>query len=329
MSEVVLNGGGMTLQKLGACLAFSVLSFISQAQAGSSQAIGKLQSDPFRILVVESPTGISLAVSATNSRLTPTNAEVHLRENPSRLVIDLPIQKASLATDSLAISHPMISQLRVGSHPGKTRFVVDLKASVAIDPIVSPIDELGALLIHLRKVSSAPARAPKETAETAKAPTELSSTSKKEITPSPLPSQAPSARMKLADGAFINRDGVIVHRGEENSNATAPQQKRLGAITGFSFAPHEDSELDALQIAISGVTKFSLTPLSDSRYELVLENSSLEGTIPQQIGIGFESLSVDDVAPNTVVQIEVHQGVSLAATLDEQTLTLRPKRLAK
>lgn len=76
---------------------------------------------PFTYEIVLKPKG---GVSSLSSDLT---ANVFAISNPSRLVIDLPGQSASGGEKKVLIENSILERIRVGTHPDKMRFVIDIR----------------------------------------------------------------------------------------------------------------------------------------------------------------------------------------------------------
>lgn len=71
--------------------------------------------------------------------------------HPRRLVIDVPGRKSGFKRHRYTIDHPLASQLRVGNHPGKVRFV--LETVDAVSPEIFTTQRGNALAIEIRRAS--------------------------------------------------------------------------------------------------------------------------------------------------------------------------------
>ncbi|MCB0322994.1 MAG: AMIN domain-containing protein [Bdellovibrionales bacterium] len=104
----------------------------SPPQGFAQAPIAELHAGELHLSVLDSD-GQYVLLLATDEATTPptspgVDANIFTLRDPPRIVIDLP-KKLNVTKEALRISHPVFSQLRVGSHPTKTRIVLDLKGT--------------------------------------------------------------------------------------------------------------------------------------------------------------------------------------------------------
>lgn len=291
----------------------------------ASNTLGRLDVKPLKVLLVETADGVSLGLSVTDTKLSVSQISLQLIQQPDRLVIDVPRMPGNFTSRKLSISHPLISGLRLGAHPEKTRLVLDLKHQLHAPPSIQSIDNLGAILIHVP--FSGAVTPPKDSIS----PVEnvhqdpVGVTNAATETKPLAPTTDTTVRAKIDTGAFVNKDGIIVHRGlpQETSNPSTYSAK----LRGIRFIASNDSALDTLVVEVDNIQGFTLTPLREGMYELQLRDCENLAKLPQPFGVGFEHLESAQRANTSVVTIQVHPTVSLAASLKANTLYLQATRL--
>ena len=315
---------------------------VNSAQA-STKTIGRIQSDALRVLVVESDEGLSLALRS-DSILTREQARVQFVSKPDRVIIDLPNIKRSLATDKMTFNrHPLVKGIRIGAHPDKTRVVLDLH-SIPRSHSVSSVDELGALLVHLSFDGSIDGSFNESTTKAANTSNTksfaITKLSDQELQQKALEAEkleklntqrqlaAAATRSRLARaGAYLGKSGIIIHRGQAATEESAKEElPRKGTISAIATRKSDSSELDSLTLEVSGIEEFSLEPAQGNIFILRLANTSNQAALANISGIGFESISLSDDAPDTIVEIKVKSGVTLAPLMTPDTLVLRATR---
>lgn len=128
-----------------------LLPLVSQP-AAAQQELVSLRDTGLVYVLSESGGDIRLTITpegGVTSLKHDLTANVFAIENPTRLVIDVP-QHRSKSPYSVPLNHPVVSGLRLGVHPDKTRLVVDIKDSRQPDYSVRSDQELGALVIDVR-----------------------------------------------------------------------------------------------------------------------------------------------------------------------------------
>lgn len=129
---LVISGGAAPM-----CLS-NYRPFLAQAEPLGSVKVGELTAR-----LVKSG---SAAYEFQLSGVAAANPSVLVVDNPLRFVVDVP-GVASKASQSVAIRDGEISAIRVGAHPDKTRFVLDLKGTVAPEYKISPSGRGSAIMI--------------------------------------------------------------------------------------------------------------------------------------------------------------------------------------
>jgi type IV pilus assembly protein PilQ len=122
-----------------------------------------LQAQLSREIVDKDATGFGIAVKGGNGTnvvaidagVSDVTFEVHKLSGPDRIVIDMPSQRV-FPTDNVPLSDlELLSAIRVGSHPGKSRIVVDLKEGAVVSHEAHLED--GKIVVTLQGASSEPA----------------------------------------------------------------------------------------------------------------------------------------------------------------------------
>jgi signal transduction histidine kinase/ActR/RegA family two-component response regulator len=123
---------------LGLCFIQSSAAKTLTSISASGISVELTEDQPNYQLTVKSP--------ADDSGLDASKAEIFTLESPSRLIVDIPVKK-NLKPLSKKLEHNIFSAVRVGSHPGKIRIVVDIKNTEKVTHSVNPEAKKGTLQI--------------------------------------------------------------------------------------------------------------------------------------------------------------------------------------
>jgi hypothetical protein len=117
----------------------------------AAQQIAELRESGLHVVLSKKAADFEVAITpekGLSGLTTDLTANVFAIENPTRLVIDIPNQKAK-GTRALAINNPVFTSLRIGQHPDKIRLVFDIKDNRQLNYNISSDANRQALLVDV------------------------------------------------------------------------------------------------------------------------------------------------------------------------------------
>ena len=309
--------------------------------------LGKLETTDVSVMLVDVGKAVSIALSPKagfkkDGALAPT---VFTTEDPARVVVDIPMKGTPQRTQKMKLNHSLFSGMRLGTHPNKTRLVIDMKKDFAPAYKITPIKKLGAVLINFRLPGNQEIEQPKriepiEDKEEKSVQKDEEVESSKRFAYQPKLNSAPllpiarttapkSTKVARYSGArfqpgVVIRNGIITHRGAPAPKGEKASKPGISQVKYMRFVRSKLSGLDSLSIRVEKVYGISLKPVGEAAYQLTLKKTELGDHIKAlKPGIGFHKVVPHQDGENLVVDIEVKLGVQLAADMNDGLLLLR------
>lgn len=313
---------------------FGFQAVLTVQNSDAAEKLGKLETSNMSVLLVDAGRAVSIALSPKDhfrrkgKRLVPT---VFTVDEPSRVVVDIPMSNKPQRTRKMALNHPYFSGMRLGTHPNKTRVVLEMKKEFAPAFRITPVKKLGAVLINFKMPGQA-ASVPQDGIEapeqvSVENPPTVEALEQVPLLPAPSP-VVKTAKMHYAGarfqrGVFVTDRGVITHRGVPGPKIKKSKNAGPARVSYVRFVRSKVSGLDSLAIKVGRVYGISLRPVGDSSYQLTLKKTELGKHEPLSPGLGFQKVTPKQNGENLLFDIEVKQGVQLAADMNNGLLLLR------
>jgi hypothetical protein len=300
---------------------------------------------------------LSLRSADTATKLPTPN--VMLIDNPTRLVIDVP-GVSSKSAENVSVKDALVSGLRIGVHPDKTRIVVDIQGHY------TPQYQINALPDGAEVVFSFGVSAHSDSADTSEEsftiqnhaadeePTPaVEPTPKPRPTVEPLPLHTPEA--VPTPGKFIKQEFGNTGVPEETPAARqTPQQNSSNpaddfdtdfdqpdrnndaaaarTVTAIYYQTLNNTKVPAVAFDLKGEGPYSLKPIKSDLYELVLKSTRLAGkylSLPQFPPDSFRGFSVivaRQEGADVHVKIYVEENTKLFPFISKGQLWLKVSR---
>ncbi len=310
-----------------------------------------LQAQLPREIIDSAITGFGIAVKGrgdTNQLAIDTGSEdvdfeVKKLSGPDRLVIDMPSQRI-FPTNNLAVSDlELLSGIRIGSHPGKSRIVVDLKEGAVVSHEARR--EGGKIVVTLQGASSTAdssgrgeessqglAQMKQELPESASevvagAAIEESSAESQEHT-MPVGAEVQSAsssneqgngapevlaQMKSEEVAGVESASASVSNAEpvgSNQDSSSTLAANVPAVAQSAQVSEVvfNSDRNQVEVEVKGEPEYSITRTAPSEYVLTLKDTGLlEGSADAEViqapGSGIRSVRTTTQESDTLVRV--------------------------
>ncbi|MBX7138237.1 MAG: type IV pilus secretin PilQ [Oligoflexia bacterium] len=261
---------------------------------GGNLGLGIVNGDGFARLVIE---GRELTNNYTLTRL----------ENPARVVVDLPAAASTSSFTAPTSNSNIVSQVRVGAHPDKTRLVLDLR-----DPSV----EQQAAMQQDRLVITMAQPSALQTALAA-----------------PIEDNSKIALNDDAHAAFpADTETATTGSGVTAAQPEIAAAKNNSKLTGLSIEELAGSG-PSLVAETTGTTGYNLSKTAPSEFVLTLPNTGLEASAantilaPRSTSGAPQIRSVRPVVEgdNVMVRIFTTPGISLDATSNGNRIVVTPR----
>ncbi len=290
-----------------------------------------------RELVSKEATGVGIAVtggSSTNQLAIDAGArdiafEVQKLSGPDRLVIDMPSERVFPTNNVPVDDLELLSGIRVGSHPGKSRIVVDLKEGAVVSHEARLED--GKIIVTLQGNSSLPA----PLAQEEESPEALAQMKPEEVENT---TELVAANQEVAPTGVDSESREISETTEALVVPVNSDAEEVKDAEGSAAEALEESELETQEtVAADAVEVAANVPVETSEAQVVesTETSAeeLSPVAAVDASTGGQSAQVSEVVfnPDTnQVEVEVKGEPEYSITRtapSEYVLTLKDTRL--
>lgn len=285
--------------------------------------IDQVQADPVHSSILN----VGVRVDET---LPPSTFILH---DPVRVVIDIP--SAITGTKNKTITgtgSQILTSVRIGSHPDKTRIVLDLQAQTK--PAVSVERQAEFAVVRVLLGISAAANVPPSPTSSA-TPKPLATPAvviPSTLTPTinPTATSAPSPSPDPTKTSAPTATSVPTSKPSELASVpTVPHTGPDTRVTGLNFEYAGSERTPAIRIKLAVRSEFKLSKTGEKTYSLSVPKASLSAPglklaqYPPHDFIGFTFLQAQEMGADVELTIGVERGIRITAAAQDSDIIIR------